>query len=72
MNVNSSLSLASLSEQVAAMIGAFRNFELNRINLTKKPGRASYPEEENAPPYDKLMLVLVLVLVANRDELNDH
>ncbi len=44
------------------MIGAFRNFELNQVDLEGKPGRAFYPEEEGVPPYDEL------VFIANRDD----
>ena len=65
VNVNFSLSPALLSGQVDAVIGAFRNFELNQLDLSKKPGRAFYPEEEGLPPYDEL------VLIARRDDLND-
>ena len=65
VNVNFSLSPALLAKQVDAVIGAFRNFELNQLDLAKKPGLAFYPEEEGVPPYDEL------VLVANRDQLND-
>lgn len=65
VNVNFSLSPALLSKQVDAVIGAFRNFELNQLDLARQPGRAFYPEEEGVPPYDEL------VLVANRDQLND-
>lgn len=65
VNVNFALSPALLSKQVDAVIGAFRNFELNQLELAKKPGRAFYPEEEGIPPYDEL------VLVANREKLTD-
>jgi putative hydroxymethylpyrimidine transport system substrate-binding protein len=65
VNVNFSLSPALLSKHVDAVIGAFRNFELNQLDLAKKPGRAFYPEEEGVPAYDEL------VLVANRDKLDD-
>ena len=65
INVNFSLSPALLSGQVDAVIGAFRNFELNQLDLAKKPGRAFYPEEEGVPPYEEL------VIVANRDRLKD-
>lgn len=65
VNVNFSLSPALLAKQADAVIGAFRNFELNQMDLAKKPGLAFYPEEEGIPPYDEL------VLVANRDQLND-
>ncbi len=65
VDVGASLSPALLSGQVDAVIGAFRNFELNQMDLAKKPGRVFYPEEEGVPPYDEL------VLVAARDRLND-
>ena len=65
VNVNFSLSPSLLSKQVDAVIGAFRNFELNQMDLAKQPGLAFYPEEEGIPPYEEL------VLVANRDKLDD-
>lgn len=65
VNVNFALSPSLLAKQVDAVIGAFRNFELNQMDLAKKPGLAFYPEEEGIPPYEEL------VLVANRDQLND-
>ncbi len=65
VDVGASLSPALLSGQVDAVIGAFRNFELNQMDLARKPGRAFYLEEEGAPPYDEL------VLVAARDRLGD-
>ncbi|WP_109075719.1 MULTISPECIES: ABC transporter substrate-binding protein [unclassified Azospirillum] len=65
VNVNFSLSPSLLSGQVDAVIGAFRNFELNQMEIEKHPGRAFYPEEEGVPPYDEL------VLVAHKDKAND-
>lgn len=65
VNVNFSLSPSILSGQVDAVIGAFRNFELNQMALEERPGRAFFPEEEGVPPYDEL------VLVANKAKLND-
>ncbi len=65
VNVNWSLSPSLLSGQVDAVIGAFRNFELNQMDLAGYPGRAFYVEEEGVPPYDEL------ILVANRASL-DH
>ncbi|HYD31913.1 MAG TPA: ABC transporter substrate-binding protein, partial [Azospirillaceae bacterium] len=50
INVNFSLSPSILSGQVDAVIGAFRNFELNQMDIEKRPGRAFYPEEEGVPP----------------------
>ncbi len=57
VNVNFSLSPALISGQVDAVIGAFRNFELNQMDIVGKPGRAFYVEEEGVPAYDELILV---------------
>ena len=57
VNVNFSLSPSLISGQVDAVIGAFRNFELNQMDIVKKPGRAFYVEEEGVPTYDELILV---------------
>jgi putative hydroxymethylpyrimidine transport system substrate-binding protein len=57
INVNFSLSPSIVSGKVDAVIGAFRNFELNQMDIINKPGRAFYPEEEGVPPYDELIIV---------------
>ena len=57
INVNFSLSPSIVAGKVDAVIGAFRNFELNQMDIIKKPGRAFYPEEEGVPPYDELIIV---------------
>ncbi|XWY21351.1 ABC transporter substrate-binding protein [Bisgaard Taxon 45] len=57
VNVNWSLSPSVISGQVDAVIGGFRNFELNQMKLEKHPGRAFYPEEHGVPVYDELILV---------------
>jgi putative hydroxymethylpyrimidine transport system substrate-binding protein len=57
VNVNFSLSPALMSEQVDAVIGAFRNFELNQMEIEGVPGRCFYLEEEGVPPYDELIYV---------------
>ncbi len=57
VNVNFALSPALMSGQVDAVIGAFRNFELNQLDIEKRPGRAFYPEEEGVPAYDELIVV---------------
>ena len=64
VNVNFSLSPALIAGQVDAVIGAFRNFELNQLDLEGYEGRAFYVEEEGVPPYDEL------ILVANRETLD--
>ncbi len=65
INVNFNLTPALLSGQVDAVIGAFRNFELNQLALEGREGRAFYPEEEGVPAYDEL------IYVARRDRLDD-
>jgi len=57
INVNFALSPALMSGQVDAVIGAFRNFELNQLDLEKHPGVAFYPEEEGVPAYDELIVI---------------
>ena len=57
INVNFSLSPALISGQVDAVIGAFRNFELNQMDIVNHPGRAFYVEEEGVPAYDELIVV---------------
>lgn len=57
INVNFSLSPALIAGQVDAVIGAFRNFELNQMDIVGKPGRAFYVEEYGVPAYDELILV---------------
>src|SRR5690606_1200974 len=56
INVNFSLSPSLLAGQVDAVIGAFRNFELNQLDIEGSPGRAFFPEEEGGPAYDELIL----------------
>ena len=57
VNVNWSLAPALMSGQVDAVIGAFRNFELNIMDLAGRKGRCFYPEEEGVPAYDELIYV---------------
>ena len=57
INVNFSLSPSIVAGKVDAVIGAFRNFELNQMDIVNKPGRAFFPEEEGVPPYDELIIV---------------
>ena len=57
INVNFALTASLLSQQVDAVIGAFRNFELNQLELQGRSGRGFYPEEAGVPPYDELILI---------------
>jgi putative hydroxymethylpyrimidine transport system substrate-binding protein len=65
INVNFSLSPSLLSGQVDAVIGAYRNFELNQLAIEGHKGRAFYVEEHGVPPYDEL------IIVANSGRLDD-
>ena len=65
INVNFSLSPALIAGTVDAVIGAFRNFELNQMDIIKRPGRAFFPEEEGVPAYDEL------IVVAKKDKAHD-
>jgi putative hydroxymethylpyrimidine transport system substrate-binding protein len=65
INVNFSLSPSLMAGQVDAVIGAYRNFELNQMDIEGRPGRAFYLEEEGVPPYDEL------IIVANKAGIDD-
>ncbi|MFW2588119.1 ABC transporter substrate-binding protein [Sagittula sp. SSi028] len=64
VNVNWSLSPALMSGQVDAVIGAFRNFELNQMDIEGVAGRCFYPEAHGVPTYDEL------IYVANPDSMD--
>ncbi len=57
VNVNWSLSPSLMSGQVDAVIGAFRNFELNQMDIEGIKGKCFYLEEEGLPSYDELIYV---------------
>ena len=63
INVNFALTAALVSRQVDAVIGAYRNFEFNQLDILGHPGRAFYVEEEGVPTYDEL------IVIAHRDQL---
>ena len=65
VNVNFSLSPSLFSKSTDAVIGAFRNFELNQMDIEGRPGRAFYVEEYGIPSYDEL------ILVARRDDVKE-
>ncbi|MEO0914190.1 MAG: ABC transporter substrate-binding protein, partial [Pseudomonadota bacterium] len=64
VNVNWSLSPSLMSRQVDAVIGAFRNFELNQMEIEGVEGTCFFVEEEGLPPYDEL------IYVANTDTMD--
>jgi putative hydroxymethylpyrimidine transport system substrate-binding protein len=57
INVNFNLSSALLARRVDAVIGAFRNFELNQLAIEGSAGTAFFPEEEGVPVYDELIFI---------------
>ena len=67
VNVNFNLSPALMSGQVDAVIGAFRNFELNQMDLDGHPGRAFlvdvFGDRHDADPVHRLRFA---------DETPDH
>ena len=65
VNVNWSLSPSLITGKVDAVIGGYRNFELNQMDIAGYPGRAFYLEEEGIPSYDEL------IVIAHKDTLAD-
>ena len=57
ININFSLSPSLIAKKVDAVIGAFRNFELNQMDIVGHPGRAFYPEEHGVPIYEELIYI---------------
>ena len=57
VNINFSLSPSLIAKKVDAVIGAFRNFELNQMDIVNHPGRAFYPEEHGVPTYEELIYI---------------
>ena len=58
ININFSLSPSLISRKVDAVIGAFRNFELNQMDIVNRPGKAFYPEEHGVPHYEELIYII--------------
>ncbi len=63
VNVNFSLAPSLMAGNVDAVIGAYRNFELNILDLEGRKGRAFMVEDHGVPLYDEL------IFVARRDEM---
>ena len=51
VNISWSISPALMARQVDGVIGAFRNFEMNQLQLEGTEGRCFYPEAEGVPGY---------------------
>jgi putative hydroxymethylpyrimidine transport system substrate-binding protein len=65
ININFSLSPSLITGSVDAVIGAFRNFELNQLDIENHPGTAFFPEENGVPVYDEL------IFIAKNDRVDD-
>lgn len=57
VNVGWNLSSSLMTGRIDALLGAYRNFELNSLKLHKKPGKMFYVEEHGVPPYDELIFI---------------
>lgn len=66
VNVNFSLSASLLAGQVDAVVGGYRNFELNQMKIEGHEGVAFYPEENGMPAYDELIYVTRKDLVGDK------
>lgn len=66
INVNFALSASLLAGQVDAVVGGYRNFELNQMKIEGHEGIAFYPEENGMPAYDELIYVTRRDLVADK------
>ena len=72
VNVNWSLSPSLLTGQVDAVIGAFRNFELNLLAFEKQEGIAFFPVQYDVPAYDKKTSAFLTALEQATSYLQAH
>ncbi len=57
VNVGWNLSSSLMTGRVDALLGAYRNFELNSLKLHKRPGKIFALEENGVPAYDELIFI---------------
>lgn len=57
VNVNFALSQALLSGAADAVIGAYRNYELNILSIEGKTAQSFFVEDHGVPAYDELIFV---------------
>ncbi len=57
VNVGWNLSSSLMTGRVDALLGAYRNFELNSLKLHGTKGRMFYMEENGVPSYDELIFI---------------
>jgi len=58
INVHYNLTQALLTNNVDAVTGMMRNFELIQLDLAGHPANAFFPEKEGVPTYSELILVI--------------
>lgn len=58
VNINWAITPALLTQQVDAVIGAYRSFEYYQMAQEGTPARLFFPEEHGVPNYDDLILVV--------------
>lgn len=57
VNVNFSLAPSLMAGQVDAVIGAYRNFEINILDMRGRTARPFFVENEGVPAYDELVFI---------------
>ena len=57
VNVGWNLSPSLMTGRVDALLGAYRNFQMNSLKIHKRPGRMFYIEEHGVPAYDELIFI---------------
>ncbi len=57
VNVGWNLSSSLMSGRVDALLGGYRNFELNSLKLHGREGRMFFLEGNGVPPYDELIFI---------------
>ncbi|WP_245662947.1 ABC transporter substrate-binding protein [Endozoicomonas arenosclerae] len=57
VNVGWNMSSSLMSGRVDAIMGAYRNFELNQLDIEGRQGKMFYYEENGIPSYDELIFI---------------
>ena len=57
ISVGWNLAASLMSGQVDAIIGGYRNFEMNLLKINNMKGRMFYYEENGIPPYDEIIFI---------------
>ena len=58
ININFSLSPSLISKKVDAVIGAFRNFELNQMDIVKRPEKVFILKNMEFLYYEELIYII--------------